>query len=265
MTAKDILEKIKTNWQFVLICVSIILFMLLLNQCSTTRKLKAEIARQELISGQNLAALNDTIKVYKNRIGEMSYVKPIAMMSIDELEKYYPELYAALKAEWGEVKVIWKTRIIYRDTGSVKNSVLNLEGNKYALDFDYTSLDRNLRIKARNTFFATPILIDEEKNIYDIETKPGITTIQDFSLKLGFTTGVKKDNDGIYRIFVTPDSDKIVVTDLKGADISELFVPPPAPKKKRWGIGPYIGVGLSTDMKLSPQVGLGVTYSIIRF
>lgn len=36
------------------------------------------------------------------------------------------------------------------------------------------------------------------------------------------------------------------------------------PKVKRWGIGPYIGVGLTSDFKIKPSGGLSIQYAIIR-
>ena len=36
-------------------------------------------------------------------------------------------------------------------------------------------------------------------------------------------------------------------------------------KQKKWSIGPTIGYGLSKDLKLTPYIGIGISYGIIQF
>ena len=38
-----------------------------------------------------------------------------------------------------------------------------------------------------------------------------------------------------------------------------------SPKEKRWGIGPYIGVGVNQSLQLQGSIGLSIQYSIFRF
>jgi len=261
--------KIKNYIQAIVAIAGVLFLMLFLNQCNQTRKLKKELARQEQIAKQNYAALNDSIKVYKNLLGETSFSKPIAEMNAEDIKKYFPSLYDRLKAELGEVKIIWKTQFVYKDTGSVINAIVKLDSNEYALKYDYYSTDSSLHIKSSNTFFANPILVDKEKNQYSIITKSGISTIDDVSLKMGFTTGIKKEGD-LYKIFITPSSSKIVITQLEGADVSNMINPPISPtKNKRWSIGLYIGYGIAfgSDGKytLGPGVGISLQYSILKF
>lgn len=261
--------KTKKYIQAIIIIAGVLFMMLFLNQCNRTRNLKKELERQEQIAKQNYAALNDSIKVYKNLLGETSFSKPIAEMNAEDIKKYFPVLYERLKAELGEVKIIWKTEFIYKDTGSVVNAIVKLDSNKYALKYDYVSTDSTLRIKSTNIFYAEPVLIDKTTNKYSISTKSGISTIDDMSLKLGFTTGIKKEGD-LYKIFITPSSDKIIITQLEGADVSNMINPPITPsKKKRWSVGPYIGFGVSFgsggEYMLGVGVGISLQYAIIRF
>jgi len=261
-------ETIKKNINAILIIAGVLILLLFLNQCNTTRKLKNEMKRQEQVSKQNLAALNDSVKVYKNKLGQLSYSKPIADMSVSEVEKYFPELYKRLKAELGEVKIIWMTKIEYRDTGSVKNGVVSLGNNKYAVKYDYYSKDGSLHIKSTSMLFIEAMLTDKITNRYDIVTKPDISTIDDMSLKLGFTTGIKKEG-GLYKIFITPDNKNVIVGQIEGADVSNLINPPQSSSKtKRWSVGPYIGFGMSFGKDgyiIGPGVGVSLQYSILKF
>jgi len=261
-------KKILDNIKAILIIASVLILLLLLNQCNTTRKLKKELKYQKQVTDQNMAALSDSIAVYKNKYGQIGYSKSIADMSASDIEKYFPDLYTRLKGELGEVKILWKTRIEYRDTGSTKNAVIKLDGNKYSLNYTYYSNDSSLLIKSSNTFYAFPILIDKEKNEYSVKTAPGISTINDMSLKIGFTTGIKKEGN-LYKIFLTPDNDHIIVTDLEGADVSKMINPPPISiKDKKWSVGPYIGFGMTFTngaYHIGPGVGISVQYSILKF
>jgi len=262
------LKKILDNIQTILVIAAVLVLLLFLNQCNTTRKLKKEMQRQEQISKQNIATLSDSLKVYKNNAGEISYSKPIAQMSPEEIKKHFPDLYKSMDAALGEVKILWKTHVEYTDTGSVKNGIVQLDSNKFVLGYEYYSTDSSLHIKSTNTFFADPILVDKEKNKYKVVTAPGISTINDLSLKMGFTTGISKEGD-LYKIFITPDNKKVVVGDIIGADVSSMINPPQPPSKnKRWSIGLYIGFGMNFSKgtyQIGPGVGASLQYSILKF
>ncbi len=261
-------KKILDNIKMILAIARVAILLLFLNQCNTTNKLKSELKRQEQKTQQNLAALNDSITKYKNKAGQTSYSKPIADMSVEEIEKYFPDLYQRLKNELGDVKIIWKTKIEYKDTGSVKNAIIQLDSNEYSLVYDYYSKDKSLHIKSTNTFFAEATLIDKETNKYSVKTSPGISTINDISLKLGFTTGIKKENN-LYKIFITPDSENVIVGQIEGADVSNMINPPVSPSKnKKWSVGPYIGFGMTFNKGtylIGPGVGISIQYSLLRF
>jgi len=262
------LKKILDNLQTIIIVGGVIFLLLFLQQCNQTRKIKNELKRQEQIANQNYAALNDSIKIYKNKAGKTSYSKPIADMSVEEVEKYFPELYERLKNELGVVKIIWRTRIEYRDTGSVKNAIIKLDSNKYALNYDYYSQDSSLNINTTNTFFANVKLTNENINQYSVSVQPGISTINNISLKLGFTTGIKKE-DNLYKIFICPDNKNVTVGQIEGADVSNMINPQiPPSKNKKWSVGPYIGFGMSFGKgiyQIGPGVGVSIQYSLIKF
>lgn len=262
----NIIQKIIQNWKIIITALCLIFFVLLLNQCSTSKKLKEELKRQEQKTAQNMAALNDSITVYKNLAGQTSYSKPIADMSVEEIKKYFPNLYDKLKNELGEVKIIWKTKLEYKDTGSVKNTIIKLDSNQYALSYDYFSKDSTLHINSTNVFFADAKLIDELNNKYTVIATPGISTINDISLKMGFTTGIKKENN-LYKIFITPDNKNVIIGQIEGADVSNLLSPPSASSKnKRWSIGPYIGFAIKINKNvIEPGAGVSLQYSLIRF
>lgn len=249
------------------IILAFIFMCLYFNQCSKTRFSKKELQKQEQIANQNYKALNDSIVSYRNKVGNISFSKPIAEMNKDDIKKYFPKLYETLKNELGEVKVVWEAYVQYRDTGSVKNAILQIDEDKYSLNYEYYSNDSSLYVNSSNTFFVKSNLINNDFNKYNIVVSPGISTINDLSLNISLTTGIKKDKDGIYRIFVTPSSDKIKITSIEGADVSSLLIPK-VEKKKKWSVGPCAGIGVGLGEKnimLTPVIGISIQYSIFNF
>ena len=120
-------------------------------------------------------------------------------------------------------------------------------------------------------FYAKVNFLDEQHSRFVLKITPDITKFEDMRFKFGMTTGIKKDADGIYRIFVTPDSDKLTVIDLKGADVSEYFKEGNSDlnRKKRWSVGPNIGYsivfGKDNHLYHGLSAGISVQYSIVRF
>ena len=265
------IQKILNNWRFIAAISFFIVLFLFLNQCSKTKELKSEIEANQKKNIQNTAALTDSIKIYKTNSGKNAYSKPIAEMTPDEISKFFPDLYKRLKDELGDVKILWNTHIEYVDTGSVKNGIIKLDSNKYSLDYVYNSKDSCLRFKSTNIFYIEARLADKTSNKYNINATPGISTISDLKFNLGITTGIKEEN-GLYKIFITPDNKNVYISDLKGADVSNMFIkqnPSETNEKpKKWSLGPYIGVGANfnkTNYMLGVGVGISLQYSLIKF
>lgn len=271
MEAKDIFSFIKNNYKAIFIIAFVVILILFLNQCSSTRKWKEEYKQEQQRSVQNMAALNDSIKYYKNKDDVGTYSKAIAQMSPSELKKYFPDLYKRLEAELGEVKVITHTEIVYRDTGSVHTVLSILDNDHYALNSEYYSSDSSVYIKSSSMFYAKVNFLDDKHSRFTLKITPDIIKYEDLRFKFGLTTGIKKDDDGIYRIFVTPDNDKMTVIDLKGADVSEYFKEQNngLNKRKRWSVGPNIGYsivfGKNNQLYHGLSAGVSIQYSIVRF
>ncbi len=60
--------------------IIVIIILLLLKQCNGNRDLQAKMDYQN----QNLAALQDTVRVQKNKAGEDMYVKKTIQTGVDE-------------------------------------------------------------------------------------------------------------------------------------------------------------------------------------
>lgn len=259
---------LKNNYKTIFVIAFFILAALFLNQCDSTKKWKIKYNNNKQQNAQNIKALTDSITKEVNKAGQASFGKALASMSKEQLEQTFPDLYAKLKDETGEVKIITNTVIRYIDTGSVKNVIAKLDKETFKLDSKYYSKDSSVFIDAFSTFTAKIDSTKQQKPAIIISK--GITNYKTISFTTGFTTGIK-EKDGVYNIFLTPDSKNVTVLELKGADVSNLFIKDEEAigKSKKFSVGPYLGygavLGSGNNMYHGISVGVAIQYSLFKF
>lgn len=256
------IEFIKMNWKSLVVLICFLLLIFNLNTCNSNRELKKQLKDEKHRQEQNFKAFNDTIKVYKNKNGQISYKQVIGNMSLDELEKYNPDLYKAITAEGGKVKTIIKTQIEYRDTGSTKNILVKLDKDRYSLGFYYTSPDSVLVINGKSYFYA---ISDSNKLI----VKEDITKFDDVKIKFSIVTGIKKEN-GYDKIFITPSTDKITITETRGTDVTDYIKNNQNNQKKnKYSVNISAGYGVTfgkgNKLYHGPGIQIGIGYNILSF
>lgn len=263
INTNKIFDFIGKNSKAIIILGAVILAIMYFRSCSSNIDLKNYIKSEEARTEQNIKSLNDSVSKYKNKDGDISYDKVIGNMSKDELKQYNPELFDAIKSEGGEVKTVTKYVVEYRDTGYVDNEVniVDSSKNEYSLDAEYTSKDGVISTDVHSTFFVEP-------NSYNV--KPGVTTFKDTKISFGLTTGIKKGEDGIERIFVTPSSDKITISDIQGSDVTDYIKDnTPKPKSKKFSLNVSIGYGVvfgsGGNVYHGPGAQIGIGYNILSF
>ena len=259
---------LKNNYKAIFVSIFFILIILFLRQCDSTKNWKSKYNANKNKNEQNIKALTDSLKAESTKNGKKSFVKAMASMSKEELEKAFPELAANLNNEFGEVKIVVKTKIVYVDTGGHTTGVITkLNKDNFKIDSKYYSKDSSVYINSTSTFLAK---IDSSDNKIDVIISNGVTKFNLITFSTGFTTGIK-ETDGIYNIFLTPDSKNMTVTELKGADVSNLFVKDEglAKRSKRISIGPYLGYGVvfgsGSQVYHGISAGVAIQYSLFRF
>lgn len=270
-TLKGIFDGVMKYKTFIVAVVAVVLTVIMLQTCQSNKNLRNQIAAEKAKTDQNIAALTTDLQTYKDKYDNVGFIKPILQLTKDELKLHNPVLYAELEKELGEVQVIWKEKIVYRDTGSVKNVVKKLSKDQYELGFDYTSKDNVLNIVGRSTFGAV-IIPSEDTTKSNLEITHGFTYFDSTRIQFGLTTGIRQDPDKIYRIFVkpSPPNNNIRITSLEGADVSNFITPQTPEIPRRFGVSAYLGWGATIDTKtrtaaLGPSAGLAVTYTIFSF
>jgi len=209
-----------------IVIFALISSLLNLRQCSNNQTLKKEVK----VATQNIKALNDTIRLTKDREGKAEFDK-LALLTdkVSKLADMNADLAKEVKAIKGRVNTIIKTDLkIVHDTipvpatGSVVDSVVRVDWK-----YDTTYSSGNYR---KLNGFTT----------YDLKTKyPYAQKNQDeFGIRL--TTGIKNLKEGKPEIFLKSEYPGLTVTALDGAVLDpSLFKP-----KKRtplFTIGAHIG------------------------
>lgn len=214
---------LKHSFLIIAIIIAILVFITI-NQHRKIAAQKKEIA----VYQNNVAALNDTIRITKAKNGIIEFNK-LAFIAdkVANLEKVNKELADAIKNIKGDVKTIIKSDIkLVHDTvtlvttGSIKDSIATVHFN-----FNKTYSPNNYRIREGYTNF----------NLLTKETSGELTKDE-----IGFsvTTGIKKVNKR-YEIFVEPDYPGMQVTKLNGAVIDETIFG--TPKVRKLSIGVNVG------------------------
>lgn len=177
--------------------------LLNLKQCSRTSELRKEVK----VANQNINALNDTIRVTKDKAGQAEYNKlSLLTDKVSNLEKLSADLYAEVKKLKGKPATIIKGDVVVvHDTvplivkGEVIGDVVHTPFN-----FDSTYSEGNYRKLAGYTK-------------YNLKTgeASGLKTVDEFGIRL--VTGIKNLDKGKPEIFFKSAYPGFSVTALEGA------------------------------------------------
>ena len=261
---------IKKHGNKLVLVSAIILAILYMRQCGNAKYEKKK-------NKQNIEALTKEVEVVKLKNGDMMSQKATLLASKKDLEHLNSDLkkeYDILRKEKSKPKLIIKTKIVYRDTGSVVNRVVQLDSNKYSLRFSYIDSDSILSIKGRSEFFATPRPLGSSGGRVGLNILPGKTFFDTTEIKIGLILGVKEDKDGIDRIFAksNPFTNKVTFDDLDAVQLEEYYKSKynnhKDKNKGKLSLGVYGGYGFGMSnygvVRLGPNIGVGINYRLIR-
>lgn len=246
----------------ILLALVFLFASLFLNECKSH---KADIAKAQLASklaAQNDSAENAKIVLAVNKAGDLEATKQSFVTSLADLKKQNDSLYNESKKEIGTLRAIIQTQgTVSTAPVSISNSLIKkADGETYGLAFAQDHLDTTLQwsIAGESDF----------KLINNVIT-PGTTTITKNKMSVNLVLGFTEEGTD-YKVFARSTSPDVTFNTLNGGLIIPKqgdIVCPPVPAQKRWGIGPFIGVGFGGSNILTPSifVGIGVDYNLVRF
>lgn len=252
--------------RLILLAGVIFLSLLLYRQCETEKGLRNDLANAK----NNQAALIDTVRVTKNRAGELQYQIRSFISSAEELKALNAELAAELQKQKGQVaqltKIVGRLSSTHVDpapgTTTSNGQPCDSLGGSFVTKWEtykqYDSINWR-RLKGETTVnLKNKKVVNSETNIL----------IDDISFDL--ITGLTQVDDH-YEIFVKSNYPGFRPTSIKGAFIpSDKLCPKNPPKKWSFGVGPQVGLGLGVS---GPNiafgyyigVGLSIQYTLFKF
>lgn len=237
----------------------VILCMLWFNSCQDAKQAKEQAKLQKEISDQNIRALNDTMVLVKNKAGEVEASKSSFISKLDDLAKLNQDLYNESKKEIGSLKAIIQSNLTINNPLEVSNQLQNYGSDNYGLDFEKSENTDSLSYSVKGV---------SKFSIKNNVVIPGVTDILENKINAKIVLGFK-ENENDYTVFARSPSKLLKIDDLSGSLIIPKkggdIIPTVPAKKKKFGLGPYVGYGLTPDLKLHPSIGVSFSYNIIQF
>jgi len=246
----------------ILITILLLLFIgggFILNRMSS-------LSTQLTVSEQNKKALSDSLRLSKNKIKDLVYSKNVLIAEKGNLEKLNADLAYEVKKEKGKVRELTKiVGLVKLDTIYITNTLIKYSDGTKGLSWSYDTI-YNIN-NERHISGISRFNITNNGVINPLETK-----ITSDKFKFNIVTGLV-ERDGNVEIFVRSDFPNFSVSKLDGAiiDPNKHPVIKKFTKPKKWGVGPYVGVGFGvntwpkSNIGFGFQFGIGVTYSLLKF
>jgi hypothetical protein len=215
----------------------------------------------------NYNSLRDSISVdFNRRLKAWEYSKDnFLLQKLSDLEAYNKVLYDQLKKVKGDIIAAVKTEAQINLNGiSANNGLIIIDPltNHYGLNFKSEYKDDGFEQKLIGTskFYLSQDILNKKWII-----SPDVTVIDTNLTSIKVTYGFKEYKDK-YQVFAICQSPKVQLTDLTGGYF--INKQPTIPiKVKKWGLGPYIGVGMNTGTQnvIGFSIGIGLHYDIYQF
>ena len=218
------------------------------------------------IAQQNESALNDSLRVSENRVGDLVISKQTLVASNKEdLKKLNKSLYDATKKYNGKVHELSILK------GSIKSDTIIIDNTKV---IEYPNGEKGIEFKfgkeyddenSRYIEGITKFLYDSITNKF----RPLPATITRDEINFNLTQGLRTTSDGKVEMFASSRYPGFGAEDLNSVIIDPKSHPALTEftKKKKLHLSVYGGLGATLDIKNSgivfgPQVGVGASYTI---
>lgn len=242
--------------------IIIILIILMFSTCNRLSEEKLNHKKDIAMYENNLTAQNDSIRTYYDKkIGMMISEKTSYLVkSVDDLKKYNEDMYNDFKNMKNMVAGIQSTvGVIVPKLTSEINKIKQdpNDSNKYTIPWQFTYSDAGLN---QNLIGYSNFTLDNQCKPYGINSTLD-TNI--FNIKLRYAVTEEK---GKYLIKAFSPSNLVKFTELDGALTLDKMIPDVTTPNK-WAFGPYVGIGLNTDMtgqnsRFGWSIGFSATYNI---
>lgn len=271
LTSEDVarnLEKIISAKKQRNVLIIILLFLIGFGVFGWNRysSLKNKLA----ISEQNTKALADSVRVEKNKNGDLVFSKNILISEKRGLEDLNANLAEQVRAQKGKIREL--NHII----ASIESDTIYIPTEVIIYVNDDSTRTYGLSWEHDTTYSLNNFRSLAGVSKFDLDSNGVISPLETIITKdiinFSLTTGLR-EKDGNIEIFATSPYPNLTITQMDGGIIDPKKHPvlKEFSRKKRFGIGPYVGVGLGlntipvTNVGLGFQIGIGLHYDIIQF
>ena len=189
----------------------------------------------------NIEALNDTIKYYQDKNGNLVATKLAFESDVKTLKLLNEDLYKEIE----DLKLKKSVSSIVYIEGKVENPK---QDTSYIVKYDTISKGFNKYFDFNNEYRVL------EGNVKYENDSLGIFINKDI-INFNYSVGIDKYNN----IYVKSTNPYVKYNEISGFRVSQ-------PKKTHWGIGPSINFGYDPiQNKPSFNIGVSLNYSLIKF
>lgn len=220
--------------KYTIICALALLCVLSINKCS----------KYKYLNDTNITALTDTIKYYKSKSGSLVAEKTILSVDINLLKQLNDSLYNIIK----DIKVKNPDNTVYINTtikDIIRDTCWLVKRDSIIYNNSYIKKDFNFSDNWRTVQGYTYLKYD---TLGTVISKNNV--IADFAV-------VQKNN----KVYITSNNPYIEYNNIIGITNSNNI----QQKQKRFGIGPYIGFGITHKLDFVPTVGISLQLSVVQF
>lgn len=246
VNAKQILDKCVSGLKKLKVrdVVYIVVILAMLGAlASAVRSCKDNNSRYE----NNIKALTDSIKYLKSKSGETVVEKTVfEIKDIDELRQLNKQLYDEVK----DLKNLVKLKNITNATQFSGEIVNVLHDTTFIVQYD------TIKNGFNHNFAFNDEWRDLEGNVNYADESLSMAITKDVT-RFDYTVVTDKDN----KVYIKSKNPYVKFNEFTGFTVPDKV----QKKSKHFGVGPEIGVGVSTDGKVVPYAGIGVHWSLWKF
>lgn len=196
----------------------------------------------------------DSLEVYKNKLKEEYAAKNVYVQTIEQLKQNNSELYNEIKNLHDNPVVVTKTNIV------VKTDTIYMASDSIVSSND-TLRELHWSSREPNGYYAISGQTNVRTDFSSFDTK-----INSFNVPIVLSMDIIEKGNQL-QFIGRSDNPYVYITNVNGVivDPTKSDVIKSCFKPKRWSVGPQVGIGVSSDLKFSPYIGVGVTYGILQW
>ena len=263
----DFKKYIPTNKNTITFVVIVILILLLLNQCDRNSTLKHDAEIAQIVSNRNynnLKASQDTIKLERNKNGELVAIKLAYEFDINTLTIENKKVIGDYQKSLGLNKGLKGVNSLLRAEIKIKDSIINAQS-----------------IVVQTSDSTATISISDEKNwdkynwrkfngTVDLLRNKKTNNIKVLSNKFNFEQGIELkaaiiNEEGVNKLKITSPSPGVLFTNIENINLVNDKLNQKLEKKSGWSLGVGIGYGINLNnnqiISIGPSLNVGLIWS----